>query len=654
MITAEQLYKPAQIQWALNYLDSLTTHLNIPLFSKWAADNRYIPPGVSDWYGQFDPELTPHLIEILDRLHPDDPCRIITFMKSVQSAGTVTIIESAMGAVICYKLGSMLFLISTKSIGEIRVSANIDTMIDNSNLAHLVKPMSNRTGKKNKDNSSYKEFVGGIKLIVTSYNSIADLKSNTVHYIFEDELDEAKAELKDQGDIEGIIEGRTLGVLNYKIFKISTPSRAETYRIYKNFLEGDQREYFMPCPVCGEEQLLVLKRRGEKYGLTFTRETHKASGKKRLIPETVRYICKHCEKDFYESKKQWMLQNGIWRPQATAQDPLHHSYHASGLISPFLPWQRIAQKFIDTRFGDDLLKFKDFTINVLGNPWMAVRKTASWEMLKKRAENYCMGEVPEGEKIIVSGQELTTGPMLLYAGADVQKDRLEMCVTGFGINGNKHIVDYQIFYGKTENIDDPCWIALDDYVYNHEYKILGKEAYIEMCAIDAGYNPKAEKRDKDYAGKNHIVYDFVSTRIDKFIAIMGNPDDKAIGILKESRITETQTLLMKRYLVSVSLLKEMVMNVIDNSQGHNTIHVPKYQKIQDIKAVMPDEFYQQFLSERYQENPKKPGTYIWKKIRNRNEVLDTFLYSIGAADYAGVTRWTNEVWSSYYQELMAA
>ncbi|MCP4393488.1 MAG: hypothetical protein GY804_04370, partial [Alphaproteobacteria bacterium] len=52
--------------------------------------------------------------------------------------------------------------------------------------------------------------------------------------------------------------------------------------------------------------------------------------------------------------------------------------------------------------------------------------------------------------------------MLLYSGADVQGDRLEVCTTAFGYNGEKWIVDYQIFYGDTANLDDPCWIALHD------------------------------------------------------------------------------------------------------------------------------------------------------------------------------------------------
>ena len=46
-----------------------------------------------------------------------------------------------------------------------------------------------------------------------------------------------------------------------------------------------------------------------------------------------------------------------------------------------------------------------------------------------------------------------------------------------------------------------------------------------------------------------------------YIAVMGTPDEKAMGIIKEMRISDDKTSLTKRYMVSVSLLKESIMNV---------------------------------------------------------------------------------------------
>ena len=647
-----ELIQQNQMDYALERISALPEEYYVQMFSDWAQDNRYIPEGISDFPGPFDKEFAPHWNEVLDRLHPDDPVRIISVIKSVQSMFTTTVCENGMGAFIRNKLGSILYLTSTKTIASVRGSANIDTLIDNSNLAEYIRPMSNRNKRKTKDNVLYKELAGNSIFMMSSYNSVADLKSNKFNFIVEDELDEAAAEIKDLGDVEKVVEGRTYGTAFYKILQGSTSSRAETSRIYKNYLLGDRRHFFPPCPHCGEKQELDLKREGEDFGLTFRRDTDKKTGIKILKKESIRFICKYCKKDFHESDKHWLLNNGVWRPTSQTTDPLRTSYKAPGLLSPVLPWARICQAFIDTGFGQDIPKYKDFVIDMMASPWFSVKKSAKWEMLKERAEEYTLGIVPQGKLKTISGVEVYTGPMLFYGGVDVQGDRLELAVVGFGYNGEKWIVDRQVFYGNTARIDDPCYTALSDFAYQKTYLVSGQEVYIGGIAMDAGYDPrKAAKRKKDFNGKAHIVYEFVSLRQDKFIAIMGNPDEKSMGIIKESRINDVKTTLTKRYMVSVSLLKESIYAIIENSEGFNTIHVPKYVILEGVKVEIEDEFYKQILSERYQDDPKKPGKMGWFPIRARNEMLDVLNYSIARAYFDNIFAWSIEEYSSYYKDL---
>jgi len=652
-LTAQSIYQQSQQDYVSAYLDSLPLSISVPLISEWAEENRVLPPDPQGYSGKWLASMVPHLVQPLNDCHPDQPYTHITNIKSVQSANTVSLAENVLGFWIKYKIGSTLFLTSTKNMANVRGSANIDTMIDYSGLADCLKPASNRTGKKNKDNSLYKEFDGGIKLMMTSYSSIADLKSNTFNLIIEDELDECPPQLKDQGDTEMIIEGRTMALTNYKILQISTSSGAGGSRIYKNFLKGDQNEYFVPCPICGENQILQLKKRGEKYGLTHKSEKGKNDNKRKLIPGTVEYVCKFCEGSFRESKKYDMLRSGIWIPQATPDDPLRRSYHSSGLISPFLPWERIVKQFIASNYGQDLPVFKDFTINYLGNPWLNVGKSGKWEELKKRAEDYTMGEIPKGVVANVSGVDVYDGGLMLFGGVDVQGDRLELLVTAFGINGNKWIIDHKVFFGDTKNLDDPCWKTLHDFVYEKRYTICGSNNNaILKCAIDAGYNPIAgDKRKKDFANKSHVVYDFVALRTDRFMAIMGNPGKPLGGIIAKKKISDSVTMLTDRYMVDVSMLKESIYDVIGSSEGYNTIHVPKWAVYEGTKQETSDEFFMQFMSERLQEDPKT-GKMKWCKLRNRNEILDIFIYSISAAAFWNVQSYSMQNWSEYYYGLI--
>ncbi|MCK4830281.1 phage terminase large subunit family protein, partial [bacterium] len=106
-ITAESIYKKNQKKRISKIITALPEHLEIPLFSKWAEENRYYPPGISVYPGRHDPNTAPHMNQILDRLHPDDPVTHVTVMKSVQATFT-TMMESAIGASIKYKLYNML------------------------------------------------------------------------------------------------------------------------------------------------------------------------------------------------------------------------------------------------------------------------------------------------------------------------------------------------------------------------------------------------------------------------------------------------------------------------------------------------------------------------------------------------------------------
>ena len=653
-ITAESVYKKTQKEKALQFFQRLPVQLTVPPFSDWATENRYYPPGVSVYPGRHDPDTAPHMNEILDRCHPDDPCTHIYLMKSVQSTAT-TASENAIGASIKYKLWNMLYLTADQSLARIRSSANIDPMIDNSGLSQFVKPHSQRMKRKTADNTYYKEFIGGIKLAINSYNSIGALKSNTAGFIVCDEWDEAPQELKGQGDIQGIIEGRTMGLRKYKLLFISTPSMMQTSRIYKGFLEGDQRYYFVPCPICGEMQVLELKSQKIDYGLTFKTETDKHTGNKLLIPETVRYICKHCSKEFHETEKQEIMKAGEWRPTATPTDRRKTSYHISGLMSPemFLSWERICQQYINTDFGHDILKFKDFVINYKGWPWANTRKIMSWEKFRDRAEDYLMGEVPEGSAMSTEIGELYRGPLILFGGCDVQGDRLELHVVGFGPDMESWSIDYQVFAGNPANLSDPCWSALSDWVNTHNYKILGVKARINKCAIDCGWDPNKNKgtREKDFPGKSNVIYEFISRRQGKFIPTIGISDTRGIDIFKTTRINVPSCQLKTGYGLYVSMIKELLTASLELDPGPGAIHFPRYQNVTGTKEPIPDEHYKRFLSERYQET--EPGKFGWVKIHDRNEQWDTFIYAYATAVIFGVAGKDARWWMDRYKTILS-
>ena len=611
----------------------------IPLPSEWAAENRWLPEGTSEFPGLINHSIAPHMVEIQDCFHPDSGIQQVTIMKSTQSLATTTL-ENVMGHSIKYKLNNILYIISSKNIAGIRSSSAIDAMIDNSGLAEYIKPISIRMKRKIADTKFYKELHGGRRLMMTSWNSIGDAKSLTWSLIIMDELDEAPYELAGQGDPESIFAGRGKTIRNLKIAKISTPTTTEG-RIYRNFLDGDQRYFHAQCQLCGERQVLDVKGLGRDYGLTARSET--IDSVEQIIPDTVEYICKFCKKPSREYQKGAMMAGGIWKPTARPINAGYRSYQISNLMSPimFYTWSRVMQEFCETGWGEKITKFKNFTIDVLGKPWEHRVKKQSWEMLKSNAGEYELKTIPQGGYLVVSG-------------TDVQKRWLEFVAVAYGPGMSSYIIDHQKFFGETKHWTNQVWRDWQNYKDSTKYKLTDYSAEkersimlpIAMSSIDTAYNPKGNRQDQEGDSVlEHTVYEIVARSM-RTIACRGNPDLRDM-ILKEERIKKNIAL-KTRYDLAVNELKDEIMVKIDlprNADGtypRGYIHFTKF---------LPDEFFKGFLSEVYAE--VLPGKWEYKKIYERNEPLDCYNLARGAAERLNLASWTDQVWENYRKQLFS-
>jgi phage terminase large subunit GpA-like protein len=621
--------RPHATRELIKYIKKWKIDSYIPMPSEWAGENRYIPSGQSEYPGLIDHSIAPHMIEIQDCFHPDSGIKQVSIMKSTQSLATTTL-ENVMGHAIKYKLHNILYIISSLKIAKVRSSAAIDVMIDNSGLSEYIKPISTRMKRKIADNAFYKEMHGGRRLMMTSWNSIGDAKSLSWSLIIMDELDEAPYELAGQGDPEAIFAGRGKTIRDLKIAKISTPTTTQG-RIYKNFLQGDQRYFFCECPLCGEKQVLVLMAGGRDHGLIARSESKE--GVEQIIPDSVRYVCKFCKDQIYEYQKSVMLAGGEWRPTARPINPAYRSYQISNLMSPvmFYTWTQVMQEFAETDWGQNITKFKNFVIDVLGEPWQTQEKKKSWQELKQKAYDYPLGtEIPEGGCI-------------LTGGADIQKNRIELVVVAWGIGMSSTVIDYVIFWGEAKEKNGKVWQDFRIFLNSKKYKLKQVNLSIALTAIDTAYNPKQQGEERHNQGDlttEHIVYDFVAMT-PRTIAIRGN-DGLKDRIIKEEKV-HRKSLLKRRYDVAVTELKDETYIKCELPAGaQGEIRMSKH---------LPDDYFRGFLSEVYAETA--PGKWGYKKVFDRNEPLDTYVYSRAAAEWLNLPTWTEQTWLDYERKLFS-
>jgi len=589
--------------------------------SDWAAANRYLPQGVSNYPGKINHEIAPHLIEIQDCFHPVSGVGSVSVMKSTQSLITTTI-ENVIGWAIKHKLHNILYIISSKSMAKMRSSAAIDVLIDYSGLAEFVKPISERMKRKTGDNTFYKELAGGYRLMMTSWHSIGDSKSFSWDLIIMDEIEEAPYELRGQGDPEKMFEVRGVTSRNLKLAKMSTPTNTQG-RINRNFKDGDQRYFYCRCPLCGEFEVLKLMTEGREFGLNF--QVEKLEKIDQVIPDSVKYICEFCKKEIYEYQKQELLSGGKWIPTARPINPAYRSYHISNLMSPIMyyTWLRVCQDFVETGYGQNITKLKAFLINILGEPWESRAEKKSWHDLKNKISHYKISEIPEGY-------------YLLTAGADVQKNRIECQVVAWGAGLKIAVIDYVVFFGATANKATDVWHDLQNFLLTKKYRLpSGRDIPITLMAVDSGYNPNEDRSLGTNITTEHIVYEFCARNAARVIACRGNDKLKDI-IIKENRV-QRRSLLKRRYDVAVNELKDELFIKMDME---GALIFPQ---------GLPDEYYQGLASEVFAEI--EPGKWGYKKVFDRNEPLDTIILCRAAAERLNIQLWNDALWEQYSKKI---
>lgn len=627
VITSEKLIetiKENKKRILIEKVKALNTDMNIPLPADWIEGRRYYPAGLTDVPGYHTNLFMPHMVDILNWASPSDPAKFGSIIKCTQAGVTTNIDENIMGFWIDNFLGSILFMISTGDMADVRVSANIDTMIDNTGLVEHIKPHSNRSNQKRKD-GIYKEMTGSRVFFAAPYGSVAKAESIPYNLIVMSELDRAPSltDSKNQLDPEGTAEARTMTKRMYKILKESSPStEAGNSRIYRAYKSGDQRECYLPCPECKAMQVPRLRTQGRTYGLSF--KTKEVKGKPVIVDnkKDLYYKCKDCGFHISENKRSWMLQNHEWRANFPHLSDVHKSWKITSFLSPieFMPWKRIAQEFVDTNFGKDISKLKNFVVKFLAEPFENRKEATNHKPFMDKAENYEKGKIPGNAAIIT-------------IGGDVQPDRIEGTAIGWAEGLEAWIIEHKVFHGSTERWDSESFCAFHTWATTPFLNSEGKEMKASKIGIDARYSHYRENEKT----RNRAVFDFcyqanlMENNYERFMPIMGFEELKLGELVKKSKVINHP--IGFRIDISTATLKSELFGYYCIAEEDSfKIHFPK----------MDEGWFRGFFSEAYTE---VNGKWVWKKIFPRNEPLDCFIYARAMAEYMHIPVFNKAEWN---------
>lgn len=407
--------------------------------SAWANGRVNIPgetgttrEGLLSWDG-FEP-----LIEPLDRLHPDDPARTVTFVGSAQIAKTTIGViatlyySTALSRPWCVALPSAE---EALKYNRTKWQPLVDATPE---LKRKIRAVTSRDEQGS--TSTYKRFAGGYGQFFGTETAKA-LQMLTFCLVVKEETPNWKLSVGDRGDPHKQIAMRQLQweLAGAKTFHNSTPGLVRRDEenggqltgcpVTMDFLAGDQRRLYLPCPHCAHLPGGVLLRldRDAMMGI--------AKG------ETPHFTCPGCGADIEHRHKAEMVAachpyrnahavRGGWIPtfpseladnpapgafiradefdqwRARPVEGRQPSYHAWQVVSGAVDWAFIAQQIRDAEDGDEKDKIA-LHQQIFGEAYeVTIQQADVDKLLDRRDTKFTKGVVPSGYEIVTIAVDL--------------------------------------------------------------------------------------------------------------------------------------------------------------------------------------------------------------------------------------------------------
>lgn len=541
--------------------------------SEWADTTRKLSSESSAIPGQWRTRIVEYAREPMDCVSDPRVNRVV-IMAAAQVAKSEILLNVA-GWMMDYDPSPMLMLQPTIDMAEAFSKDRVGPMIrDTPALKKIIRSNGGRRGQE--DTIKQKKFPGG-HLTMIGANAPSSLASRPIRAVLCDEVDRYPVSAGKEGDPVLLAAKRSVTFWNKLLMLVSTPVDKNTSRIEAAYEQGDGRQYWVPCPHCGEHQ--VMKWSQIKF--------------KDRNPDTARYECEHCGEHWTDTTRIAAIRKGEWRAQREFYGTA--SFHITGMMSPFTMMSDGVREFLEAQGKPEQLKV--WTNTYLGETWEDQGERVDTHSLMDRREKF---DHPVPENVT-----------LLTAGADVQDDRIEVEVVGWGDNSESWSVGHKVFYG------DPSGVALWSSVRNYlgqmwHHPLFGDIEIRATCLDTAGHYTKNAY---DFVRANHRVYGI------KGIGGEGKP---MVGTPSRNNYGK-----IPLFPLGTFALKETVVARLKAAEGEaGRCHFPI-----DREEEYFNQMTSEMLTQRFHKGYRRRE---WVKIRARNEAFDLRVYATAALELLNV------------------
>lgn len=561
--------------------------------SEWAEQNIRLPEGQSARPGKY--RNWPYFREILDGM-VDPTFPMMSLIKSAR-LGFTKGIAIAIGAIAATKPSPTILLVPTDDDARGYAVDEIEPIFESSPaISQLM-----RHGRIDGRNTLVrKAFLGGGTLKILAARSPRNLARHDAKNLFCDEVD--RMEITKEGDPIALAIMRTFAHGDRKIVLGSTPTEEGLSIIERYYEQSDRRVYEIPCPQCGTRFELTrnnLEWDGEDFN-------------------SVRCVCPHNGCLIEERNKLEMVENGIWRPRSP-EIVDHRGYRLNTYVSLLknASWPMLIKEYLIAKKGGPST-LQVYTNTVEAKTWKTSINSLTAEGLAARAEPIGLGIDGETGKNLIPAWVV-----LLTAGADIQDDRIEITIFGWGLSGAPAALAHYQIDGST--LEDLTWKEFDTFTKTTWPHPNGWKIQLDAVAVDSGGSE----------GRTQRVYDFCQTRLARRIyAIKGDPGAKPVWRASSSKKVKggSRLFLIGHDVVKTTVMEALAQEPLDE-RGDPNPHCLR------LSNTLPPDWFDQAAGEarriKYVGNRTKI-VFEPKQRGQRVEALDCCCYAYAVRSAPGV------------------
>lgn len=426
---------------------------------EWAQANLTLPKGTTPEEGRW--RSRPFQIDPLREIGNPKNTDGVLYVAASQGGGKTAVALAAMAYYIAADPSPQLFVTYSVEMAE-QLSKHRVTPYIRSNpmlsdrIAEARSRFSNNTIRD-------KVYAGGA-LTMVGANSAGGLSMHPKRVLVGDEIDRWRESAGAEGSPFELALTRLKSYKhNARKLFVTSPGIKRSSESWRLWQRSDQREWFVPCPDCGHEQVLKWSQ------VQWEKDEHGAH-----LPETAAYGCERCGSAWSDFDRWRAAARGSYQPTSRYQGLA--GFRVSALAIDGWTLGAIVKQWIRAQGNPEALKV--FLTTVLCEWWVEEGyETLDEAGLMARREPM---EVRGGKRVVPDQAAILT------AGIDINEtpNRFEITVDAWGAGEECWRLDHRVIYGDLSA--QVIWDDLDKYLLDPWPRASGGFDFIRGACLDTG------------------------------------------------------------------------------------------------------------------------------------------------------------------------